>query len=152
MQPQNIRFSRTMAILLIVVGALMALSALLTEAWVTGGAGLILMVLGGLQLVNPALRIERDEVQVRNPLGMTLKRFPVSSPADLRLDDKVLTHVPQGKKIASLGFGFEKADVEALRAQLAGGAATSGFPGGQQWAPPQSGQAPQGPPPPPHQG
>ena len=127
------------------------------------GAGLILMVLGGLQLVNPALRIERDEVQVRNPLGMTLKRFPVSSPADLRLDDKVLTHVPQGKKIASLGFGFEKADVEALRAQLAGGAATSGFPGGQQWAPqgqapqgypPQQGQAPQGPlpPPPPHQG
>lgn len=149
MQPQNIRFSRTMAILLVVVGAFMALTSLLTEAWVTGGAGLILIVLGVLQLVNPALRIEPDEVQVRNPLGMTLKRFPVTSPADLRLEDKVLTHVPQGKKIASLGFGFQASDVEALRAQLAGGTAQPGYGGGQQWAPPPpQGQAP---PPPTHQ-
>lgn len=162
MQPLDIRISRTLAILLIVVGALLGLTSLLTQNWLSTGAGVILLVLGVLQLVNPTIRIEPGEVQVRNPLGMTLKRFPVSSPADLRLDDKVLTHVPRGKKIASLGFGFEKSDVEALRAQLARGPVQPGqapqpgqgpHQGGQQWAQ-QPGQAPQqggqpSPPPPP---
>ena len=160
----NVRYSRPLAITFIVLGALLALVSLGTKGVASGVAGVILLVLGVLQLRAPMVVVADGEVQLRNPLGMTVKRFPVNSLADLRMEGKSLMHLPSGKKITSVGFGFDKNDVAALRAQLSGqplqqGQAPQGqpwgppqqgqpmpgqFPQGQQWAPPQQGQAPQG--------
>ncbi|MCG8572586.1 MAG: hypothetical protein MJB14_20835 [Spirochaetes bacterium] len=38
--------------------------------------GVILLILGILLLVNPAAVITKDEIQVRNVLGMTVKKHP----------------------------------------------------------------------------
>lgn len=118
MQPLDIRHNRLLAIGLLVVGALLFLVSLLTQQWISVVAGAILAVLGVLMTVNPLVRIGQSEVQLRSPIGMTLKRFPVTSPGDLAVDGKALLHVPTGKRIAALGFGVNAADVDTLRAQL----------------------------------
>lgn len=114
----NVGYAKPLAIASLVVGALLLVGALIGPQVIGIFAGVVLVLLGVLQLVNPMLKITPDEVQVRNPLGMTIKRFPVSSPADLTFDGKALRHVPNNKKIATLGFGIDKNDVAALRAQL----------------------------------
>lgn len=118
MQPLNIGYNRVMAIACVVIGALLLLVSLLTQAWISVFAGAVLAVLGVLMTVNPMVRVEPHEVQMRNPVGMTLKRYPVTSPADLALEGKALRHLPTGKRIVTLGFGAHGADVDALRAQL----------------------------------
>ena len=118
MQPATIRYNRPLALAALIVGILLFLVSLLGPQWIGVAAGVILTVLGALQLKNPMLRVTPNEVQVCNPIGMAVKRFPVSSPADLQFDGSTLRHVPNGKKIAMLGFGSDKGDVAALRAQL----------------------------------
>lgn len=115
MPPLTIRYSRPMAITFAVLGALIALVSVLTSSWVTVAAGVVLTALGVLQLVNPMLRVEAHEVRVCNPLGMTLRRFPLTETRDLVLDGTSLLHVPTGKRVAGLGFGVHQPDVEALR-------------------------------------
>lgn len=39
--------------------------------------GVVIALVGGLALANPTVVITTDEVQMRNLLGMTLKRYPV---------------------------------------------------------------------------
>jgi hypothetical protein len=118
MHPHSIRYNRIMSIVLVVLGVLIAVISLLTSAWVTVATGVILAILGVLTLINPMIRIEPHEVQLRNPVGMTLKRFPIASPADLALEGKTLRHVPTGKRIATLSFGVHGPDVDALRAAV----------------------------------
>jgi len=118
----NIRNSRVLSVSALVVGVLLALISVLTGQLVSGGLGALIAALGILMTVNPMLRIEPHEVQVRNPLGMTLKRFRVSSPTDLRIERNVLRYAPTGKRISGLGFGVDKGDVAQLRAQLANSA------------------------------
>ena len=115
MQPLTIRHSRPMAITFVGLGALIALVSVLTSSWVTVVAGVVRLALGILQLVNPAVRIDAHEVRMCNPLGMTLRRLPISEPRDLVVDGTQLLHVPTGKRAASLGFGMHRPDVEALR-------------------------------------
>lgn len=117
----DVRHNRVLAIGLAVVGPLLALTSILTSSVPGIVAGAVLTLLGVLTIVNPMLRITSSEVQVRNPLGMTLKRFPVNSPADLRFDGKKLRHVDGDRKIMTLGFGVHPADAQALRQQVAGG-------------------------------
>jgi len=114
----TVSYARPLAITELVVGVLLLLVSLIGAQWIGVVAGAVLALVGGLQMVNPILRVDPDEVRVCNPLGMTVRRFPVSSPADLRFDGKALRHVPKDKKIATLGFGFDKDDVAALRAQV----------------------------------
>lgn len=118
MTPMSVHYSKGLAIPMVVVGALLLLLTLASGQWVSAAAGAILTLLGVLMLVNPMVRIDANEVQLLNPLGMTVKRRPVSSPADLRIEGKKLYHVPTGKKVASLGFGVRGSDVEQLRAQM----------------------------------
>lgn len=118
MTPMNIRYSKVLSLSALVVGALLAVISILTAEFLSGGVGVLLLALGILMTVNPMLRIEPHEVQVRNPLGMTLKRFRVTSPADLRIERNALRYVPDGKKISGLGFGVDNSDVARLRAQL----------------------------------
>lgn len=114
----TVRYTKPLAIAALVVGVLLLAASLAGPQWIGVFAGAVLTLLGILQLVNPMLKVGSDEVQVRNPLGMTIKRFPVSSPADLVIDGKALRHVPSGKKVMSLGFGIDKGDVADLRSQL----------------------------------
>lgn len=118
MRAQKIGYNRIMAIAFVVIGALLLLLSLLTEQWISVFAGAVLTALGVLMTINPMLRVEPHEVQMRNPLGMTLKRYPVTSPADLAIEGKLLRHLPTGKRVAMLGFGAHRPDVEVLRAQL----------------------------------
>ncbi|UPK74110.1 hypothetical protein MU582_16955 [Nocardioidaceae bacterium SCSIO 66511] len=118
MNSMTVRHSKPLAIAALVVGVLLLATSLIGPQWFGVFAGAVLTLLGALQLINPMLRIEPGEVRMCNALGMTVKRFPVSSPADLALDGKLLRHVPSGKRIASLGFGAEKSDAAALVAQL----------------------------------
>lgn len=118
MQPLSIRYNRVMAVAALVVGVLLAAVSLLSQSWISVLAGVVLIALGSLMVVNPIVRVEPGEVQLRNPIGMTLKRFPVTSPQDLTLDGTTLRHVPTQKKIATLGFGANKDDVTSLKAQL----------------------------------
>lgn len=114
MPPMTIRHSRPMATAFAVLGAVIALVSVLTSSWVTVVA-VVLLALGILQLVNPMLRIGVDEVRMCNPLGITLRRFPVTEPRDLVLDGRNLLHVPTGKRVAALGFGVHQPDVVSLR-------------------------------------
>lgn len=107
-----------MAIAELVTGALLFVVSLIGPQVIGVFAGAVLILLGILQLVNPLLKVDANEVRVCNPLGMTIKRFAVSSPADLRFDGKTLRHAPGDKKIATLGFGYDKSDVADLRSQL----------------------------------
>lgn len=118
MQALDIRYSRAMAVAGLVVGIFLMAMSVLTQAWISLAAGAVLTVLGILTLVNPMVRITPEEVQLRNPLGMVLKRYPVTSPQDLVIDGRTLRHVPTNKRIVSLGLGINKDDVASLRAQL----------------------------------
>ena len=118
MRPMTVSYAKPMAIAELVVGVLLLLVSLIGPQWIGVFAGGVLALVGGLQLINPLLRIEPTEIRVCNPLGMTVRRFPVSSPADLRFEGKALRHVPKDKKIATLGFGFDKSDVDDLRSHL----------------------------------
>lgn len=116
----KVRYNKTLAIALFVVGVLIFVVSLLSQQWITVATGVIVAPLGIAMLVNPMLRIEPYEVQLRNPLGMTLKRFAVTSPADLSLKGGTLRYARGGKKIVRLGFGVDKTDLAQLRSQLAG--------------------------------
>lgn len=120
MTPLTMRFKPGLGIALLVVGLLLAATSLLTSQAIGVVSGAIVALLGVLMLVNPMMKVEATEVQVRNPLGMTLRRFPISSPADLRFEGNALWHVPQNKKIGSFSFGVNKEDQKALRAQIEG--------------------------------
>ncbi|MCW4456717.1 hypothetical protein [Microbacterium sp. MPKO10] len=114
----TIRYSKPLPIALVVIGALNLLLMLVTPQVIQAVAGVILMVLGVLMLVNPSVSITATEVQVRNPLGMVLKRYPITSLADLSTDGDVLSTRADGRKIVSLGFMVRQADVAALRQKI----------------------------------
>ncbi|TSD54374.1 hypothetical protein [Aeromicrobium piscarium] len=120
MTPMTIRYHRGLAIAELVIGALLALTSILTGQGLGTAAGGILVALGVLMLVNPMAKVEPNEIQIRNPLGMTLKRYAVASPTDLRVDGKTLRQASDGKKLMSLGFGADGSDVAALRSQVTG--------------------------------
>lgn len=118
MHPQDIGYNKPMAIAFVISGALLLLVSLLTQQWISVFAGGVLTALGVLMTINPMIRIEPHEVQMRNPVGMTLKRYPITSPADLAIEGKALRHLPTGKRVATLGFGTHRPDVDALRRQV----------------------------------
>lgn len=118
MHSLDIRYNRVLAVAALVVGVLLAAVSLPDQAWISVIAGVVLIALGVLMLINPIVKVEPGEVQLRNPIGMTLKRYPVTSPQDLVIDGKSLRHLPTQKKIVSLGLGVNKDDVATLKAQL----------------------------------
>ena len=112
----TLRTSRVLTIALIVVGVLTLVLGLGTGEIVSIGLGVLLTVLGALMTINPMMVVTGQEIQVKNPLGMTLKRFPAAGPQDVRLEGNKLVHVGTGKKIISLGFGVDGKDAAAVRA------------------------------------
>ncbi len=120
MTPMTIRYVKWLPIASLIVGVLtLALAILVTQDVLNIIVGALLTLLGVLMLINPMVRIDADQVRLVNQLGMTVRRFPISSAADLRLDGKVLRHVAgNDKKIISLGFAADQDDVAALRTVL----------------------------------
>jgi len=114
-----VRYNRGLGIYALVVGVLM----LVLGSAVGVAAGVVFMVLGIACIAGKALVLTPTELQLKSPIGVTTKRFPVSGPSDLRMDGKTLYHVPQDKKVISLGFGVDKGDVERLRAVVGGAGA-----------------------------
>src|SRR5690625_4016910 len=68
MSPMNIRYDQRIAIAFVVIGPLLLLSSLATSQMIGVAGGAILALLGILMFVNPMLRIESTEVQVRSPV------------------------------------------------------------------------------------
>ncbi|MDN5895548.1 MAG: hypothetical protein L0H93_16170 [Nocardioides sp.] len=120
MYPVSLRYSKVLSISCLVVGILLFVVALLTAEWFSMLPAVILGLLGTLMLVNPMFVVHDGEAQMRSPLGFTTRRHPVTGPADLRAESKRLVHVPTGKKVASLGFGVDKGDVQRLRSSVPG--------------------------------
>lgn len=119
----KIRFSKPLPIALVVIGALGLILGLVTMQILQIALGVVLTLLGILMLVNPSVSITASEVQVRSPVGMVLKRFPITSLADLSAEGNVLTTRVDGRKIISLGFMADSADVDALRQKISESAA-----------------------------
>ena len=114
-----VRYHTGLGIAALVMGVLM----LVLGSAVGVAAGVVFMVLGIAYIAGKVLVLTPTELQLKNPIGVTTKRFPVSGPSDLRMDGKTLYHVPQDKKVISLGFGVDKGDVERLRAVVGGAGA-----------------------------
>lgn len=116
----SIHYSRGLAIAAAVVGVLLLLVGLLTGNILNILVGLLLGAFGVLVIRNPVAVVTDTEVQMRNPLGMTVRRFPISGPADLRVEGNKVVHVPTGKRALSLGFGTRAADAEKVRTWIGG--------------------------------
>lgn len=108
------------------IGALLALAgaanvvmfAVLSEhPWTNALIGTPLLILGLLYLTRDALVVTPADVQVKNPLGMTMKRRAIASLGDLRFDGKKLIHVPSGDTVLRTG-SVNRPDVDALRAAV----------------------------------
>lgn len=112
-----VRYNRGLGIAALVVGVLMLVLGINIVVCVVS------TVLGIACIAGKALVLTPTELQLKSPIGVTTKRFPVSGPSDLRMDGKTLYHVPQDKKVISLGFGVDKGDVERLRAVVGGAGA-----------------------------
>jgi hypothetical protein len=112
-----VRYNRGLGIAALVVGVLMLVLGINIVVCV------VFTVLGIACIAGKALVLTPTELQLKSPIGVTTKRFPVSGPSDLRMDGKTLYHVPQDKKVISLGFGVDKGDVERLRAVVGGAGA-----------------------------
>ncbi|QYJ04107.1 hypothetical protein KUV85_00060 [Nocardioides panacisoli] len=117
MQPVDVYCNRPFSVGFILLGLLMLALELSAQSWVGVAAGTVVVVLGVVSRVNPILRVTHDEAQVRSPIGIVTKRFPVASPQDLTFEGNVLRHV-SGRKVITLGFAADKEQVAALRAQV----------------------------------
>jgi hypothetical protein len=118
MTPIRVGLNRVLAGLMLAVSGLnlvvflMAANTMqLLLAGVLGGVGL-------MYLFGDAFVVTATEVQVKNPLGMILKRYPIRSLADLRFDGGTL-YVAQGeggeRKIGSFKLSANGSDLAKLR-------------------------------------
>ncbi|SJM60012.1 hypothetical protein CZ771_11450 [Actinomycetales bacterium JB111] len=143
MLPIKVRFATWFSVTMLVVGVLLSVSGVLTERYISLFPGIVLVLVGVLSMINPAYVVEAHEVQVRNMLGMTLKRLPLRGPLDLRVDEKAVWFVPTGKRVMG-NFGLDKAGIKQVSEFVASGQANAGQPGpGQAPFAQQQPQAPQ---------
>lgn len=116
----TLRHAKSLTIGLMVVGGLLFALAAATGEGVSMTTGGLLLLVGALLMRTPIAVLEEGELRRKNALGMTLKRFPVAGPADLRLDGTKVVHVATGKTAATLGFGTDADDAAQWRAWLGG--------------------------------
>ncbi len=116
----TLRYSRTLTVSALVVGLLLLALSLATGEVLSIITGAILAVLGGLLMRTPIAVLADGDLQRKNALGMTLKRFPVAGPTDLRLEGNKVVHVPTGKTAVAIGFGVDRTDAAAWRSWIGG--------------------------------
>lgn len=118
MATTTIRHSRPLSIAVIVIGLLLIIIAALGDMPINYAIGGVIAIIGTLLLVQPLVELESYEVRSKSPGGMTRGTYPVRYPGDLDIRDGGLWHVPTGRRIANLGIGAHRPDVEALEAMI----------------------------------
>jgi hypothetical protein len=117
--------NKLLAILSFAVAGLNLFTFTLTGRGMQAGLGLLFLVLGLMQLFATAFVVElRDdgsgEIQVKNPLGMTLRRHPFATLADLEIQgSKLQVTRTDGSRKRMGGFGVDGGDMARLRETLA---------------------------------
>ena len=126
MTPIRVRFPLGPALTFVVVGLLLLGAGVVAGSLPQLVAGPLTLLLGVLQLVGVAIVVEPHEVQVRNPLQMTVRRVPIVGLADLRRDGPKLLRAGDGARITGVGaFSARSADVEVLREAISRAAAVA---------------------------
>jgi len=118
MLPLRVGLNRILAVFLLGTSALNMYVFMATSKTMQLGLAALFGVLGLLYMFGNVLVVTATEVQIKNPLGMTLKRYPIGSIADLELREKNKLYLGE-KKIASLGFVAAGTDVHRLRQAIA---------------------------------
>lgn len=93
----RVHYAKGWAVTILVLGVLCLVLALMTRLWMTGAVGAMNTVLGILMLSRPLYVLGDGALQVKNLLGMTLKRYSYSSLSefDVRADGSIW-HQPPG--------------------------------------------------------
>ena len=112
MLPLRVGLNRILAAFLLGTSALNLYVFMVTSNTMQLGLAALFGLIGLLYMFGNVLVITASEVQIKNPLGMTLKHYPIGSLAELELRDKKL-YLGE-KKIASLGFVAAGTDVHRL--------------------------------------
>lgn len=116
MFPLKIRFNQVLAIFQLVVGVVILLLALMTANGLQLFMGCFFILLGILYTANPALLITETEILVKNPLGMTLKRYPYTIENVEISGNKILV---AGKKVfIAAAFVVHATDFNKFKAYL----------------------------------
>jgi hypothetical protein len=118
--PIRVRLNKVLGGLFIAVSLLNGFVFLMTHQVMQLVIGSVMGLVGVLYIMGEVLAVTANEVQIKNPFGMVLRRHPIRSLADLEMDGNKLFVVTGGerKKIASLGFIATGTDVDALRAAI----------------------------------
>lgn len=117
MWPLKIRFNQILAIFQLVVGIFILLTALITGDGLQLIMGCFFIILGILYLTNPALVITAKEVVVKNPFGLTMKRYPYTM-GDLKIEgNKIL--LANKKIFVAASFVIHSPDFKKLKKLLA---------------------------------
>lgn len=128
-EPLRVRFSLTLALLFLSLGLLLLVFGALNDRVPNMVLGALLTLLGGLQLTGTAVIVGEQEVQLKNPLRMTVRRAPIEGLADLSIDRSRLVRSSDGKRITSVGaMSARSEDVEKLRRAIDEAAADSEAP------------------------
>lgn len=115
-EPLRVRFSLTLALLFLSLGLLLLVFGALNDRVPNMVLGALLTLLGGLQLTGTAVIVGEQEVELKNPLRMTVRRAPIEGLADLSIDRSRLVRASDGKRITSVGaMSARSEDVEKLR-------------------------------------
>jgi hypothetical protein len=117
MFPIRVGLNRLIAFLMIGVAGLNLYVFLLTGKGMHAGLAGLFALIGVLYLFGNLLVVTETEVQLKNPMGMTVKSYPIQSLRDLEMDGNKLfvTGAGERKKIAGLGFAAAGGDVARLR-------------------------------------
>lgn len=120
MQAVEIRWNKALSVAFLVIGVLSVVLNLFLQQWFAMVVGVILAAVGAAFLAGPALIVKPDQVELKNAFQMTVKKVPIHGFGDLRLDDKTLYRLGDGRKIRNLGFGGARPeDLETLRVAIA---------------------------------
>lgn len=128
-EPLRVRFSLSLALLFLSLGLLLLVFGAFNDRVPNMVLGVLLILLGGLQLTGTAVIVGEQEVELKNPLRMTVRRTPIEGLADLSVDRSRLVRASDGRRITSVGAMSARAeDVEKLRRAIDEAGAASGTP------------------------
>lgn len=114
----RVHYAKGWAITILVLGVLCLVLAPLSRLWMTGVVGAMNTVLGIMMLIKPLYVLGDGALQVKNLIGMTLKRYTYSSLSefDVRPDGSIW-HQPPGaapKKVRLSRLVVASADYKRL--------------------------------------
>ncbi|TNE91691.1 MAG: hypothetical protein EP330_04355 [Deltaproteobacteria bacterium] len=120
MAPISMRYNLAFPALLFVAGLFMLGVGLLVGELTQLVLGCMNVLLGFLFATQPMWVLTGTEIQVRNALGMTLKRHGYSSLAELEVRGGSLHRKSDGSKLVGKSFVGRQADWDAVVAAVSG--------------------------------